>query len=203
MHDSCGPSANRRKSLSQCVEKQVQRRFSDINHNQQSVGTKAVIRDVYLKTSPHWESQIATQHSSSSSSGYERPYSYHCLQYYHQSRSSASENEAELKAIEWIPELDEIEVETKSTEIRNRKSLNLNKNTANRNSVTSWKHLCGRCEKPVYFAEKVFSLPVPWHISCLYCYVCHKKLAPGIHAVKNGLPICQYPCLAASFSTLK
>ncbi|RWS17425.1 cysteine-rich protein 1-like protein [Dinothrombium tinctorium] len=59
---------------------------------------------------------------------------------------------------------------------------------------------CGQCGYPTYFNEKVPSLRTPWHKSCLYCCVCLKKLSPGRHAVKDGLPICHYPCMASYYS---
>ena len=59
---------------------------------------------------------------------------------------------------------------------------------------------CGHCDQPVYYNERVFSLQYPWHQSCLICVVCGKKLSPGKHAVTQGFPICQYPCMSAYLS---
>ena len=59
---------------------------------------------------------------------------------------------------------------------------------------------CGHCGRLVYFNERVSSLSVPWHLSCLQCIACGKRLSPGRHAVSRGLPICQYPCMGTFMS---
>ncbi|KAJ8392374.1 hypothetical protein AAFF_G00074990 [Aldrovandia affinis] len=38
---------------------------------------------------------------------------------------------------------------------------------------------CPRCEKPVFFAEKVSSLGQNWHRFCLKCERCNKTLSAG------------------------
>uniref|UniRef100_A0A4W5K2P2 Cysteine-rich protein 2 n=1 Tax=Hucho hucho TaxID=62062 RepID=A0A4W5K2P2_9TELE len=43
-------------------------------------------------------------------------------------------------------------------------------------------NLCPRCNKKVYFAEKVTSLGKDWHRPCLRCERCSKTLAAGSHA---------------------
>ncbi|XP_035256055.1 cysteine-rich protein 3 [Anguilla rostrata] len=58
---------------------------------------------------------------------------------------------------------------------------------------------CPRCEKPVYFAEKVSSLGKNWHRFCLKCERCNKTLSPGGHAEHDGLPYCHKPCYGTLF----
>ncbi|GBN55352.1 hypothetical protein AVEN_23739-1, partial [Araneus ventricosus] len=41
---------------------------------------------------------------------------------------------------------------------------------------------CPKCEKPVYFAERLTSLGKDWHRACLRCEKCNKTLTPGSHA---------------------
>ncbi|KAG7255795.1 hypothetical protein CRUP_035707 [Coryphaenoides rupestris] len=41
---------------------------------------------------------------------------------------------------------------------------------------------CPKCEKTVYFAEKVSSLGKDWHKLCLKCDRCNKLLTAGGHA---------------------
>uniref|UniRef100_A0A671LA81 Cysteine-rich protein 1 n=1 Tax=Sinocyclocheilus anshuiensis TaxID=1608454 RepID=A0A671LA81_9TELE len=49
-------------------------------------------------------------------------------------------------------------------------------------------NLCPRCNKKVYFAEKVTSLGKDWHRPCLRCERCSKTLAAGSHAEhKDGV----------------
>ncbi|KAJ8401142.1 hypothetical protein AAFF_G00387240 [Aldrovandia affinis] len=59
--------------------------------------------------------------------------------------------------------------------------------------------LCPRCNKKVYFAEKVTSLGKDWHRPCLRCERCSKTLAPGSHAEHDGQPYCHKPCYAVLF----
>lgn len=59
--------------------------------------------------------------------------------------------------------------------------------------------LCPRCNKKVYFAEKVTSLGKDWHRPCLRCERCNKTLAPGSHAEHDGQPYCHKPCYAVLF----
>ncbi|XP_033873136.1 cysteine-rich protein 3-like isoform X1 [Acipenser ruthenus] len=58
---------------------------------------------------------------------------------------------------------------------------------------------CPRCEKPVYFAEKVSSLGKNWHRFCLKCERCNKTLSAGGHAEHDGMPYCHQPCYATLF----
>ncbi|KAK6040835.1 LIM domain protein [Cooperia oncophora] len=43
---------------------------------------------------------------------------------------------------------------------------------------------CPRCNKPVYFAERVTSIGKDWHRPCLRCEneACKKTLAAGSHS---------------------
>ncbi|DAA17351.1 TPA: cysteine-rich protein 2, partial [Bos taurus] len=45
---------------------------------------------------------------------------------------------------------------------------------------------CPKCDKTVYFAEKVSSLGKDWHRFCLRCEHCSKTLTPGGHAEHDG-----------------
>uniref|UniRef100_A0AAY4CKV4 LIM zinc-binding domain-containing protein n=1 Tax=Denticeps clupeoides TaxID=299321 RepID=A0AAY4CKV4_9TELE len=60
-------------------------------------------------------------------------------------------------------------------------------------------NVCPRCNKTVYFAEKVTSLGKDWHRPCLRCERCSKTLAPGSHAEHDGQPYCHKPCYAVLF----
>ncbi|KAM6917737.1 cysteine-rich protein 2 [Lycodopsis pacificus] len=60
-------------------------------------------------------------------------------------------------------------------------------------------NLCPRCNKKVYFAEKVTSLGKDWHRPCLRCERCSKTLTPGSHAEHDGQPYCHKPCYAVLF----
>ncbi|XP_053470164.1 cysteine-rich protein 2-like isoform X1 [Ictalurus furcatus] len=60
-------------------------------------------------------------------------------------------------------------------------------------------NICPRCNKTVYFAEKVMSLGKYWHRPCLRCERCSKTLAPGGHAEHDGQPYCHKPCYAVLF----
>ncbi|XP_077096203.1 cysteine-rich protein 2 isoform X2 [Siphateles boraxobius] len=60
-------------------------------------------------------------------------------------------------------------------------------------------NLCPRCNKKVYFAEKVTSLGKDWHRPCLRCERCRKTLAAGSHAEHDGQPYCHKPCYAVLF----
>lgn len=53
---------------------------------------------------------------------------------------------------------------------------------------------CVRCLKKVYAAELCYSINFPWHLDCLRCSICDRKLQPAAHAVHDGLPICNFPC---------
>ncbi|KAM4665048.1 cysteine-rich protein 2 [Discoglossus pictus] len=58
---------------------------------------------------------------------------------------------------------------------------------------------CPKCDKTVYFAEKVTSLGKDWHKFCLKCERCNKTLTPGGHAEHDGKPFCHKPCYATLF----
>ncbi|KTF92232.1 hypothetical protein cypCar_00011098 [Cyprinus carpio] len=58
---------------------------------------------------------------------------------------------------------------------------------------------CPKCEKEVYFAERVSSLGKDWHRPCLKCEKCNKTLSPGSHAEHEGKPYCNNPCYSALF----
>uniref|UniRef100_A0A8D1Z818 Cysteine-rich protein 2 n=1 Tax=Sus scrofa TaxID=9823 RepID=A0A8D1Z818_PIG len=58
---------------------------------------------------------------------------------------------------------------------------------------------CPKCDKTVYFAEKVSSLGKDWHRFCLRCEHCSKTLTPGGHAEHDGKPFCHKPCYATLF----
>ncbi|KAF7690678.1 cysteine-rich protein 2-like isoform X1 [Silurus meridionalis] len=58
---------------------------------------------------------------------------------------------------------------------------------------------CPRCNKTVFFAEKVMSLGKNWHRPCLRCERCSKTLAPGSHAEHDSQPYCHKPCYAVLF----
>uniref|UniRef100_G3PBA6 Cysteine-rich protein 2 n=1 Tax=Gasterosteus aculeatus aculeatus TaxID=481459 RepID=G3PBA6_GASAC len=60
-------------------------------------------------------------------------------------------------------------------------------------------NLCPRCNKKVYFAEKVTSLGKDWHRPCLRCERCSKTLTPGSHAEHDSQPYCHKPCYAVLF----
>ncbi|KAK2104930.1 hypothetical protein P7K49_018786 [Saguinus oedipus] len=58
---------------------------------------------------------------------------------------------------------------------------------------------CPKCDKEVYFAERVTSLGKDWHRPCLKCEKCGKTLTSGGHAEHEGKPYCNHPCYAAMF----
>ncbi|XP_067563820.1 cysteine-rich protein 1 isoform X2 [Pseudorca crassidens] len=45
---------------------------------------------------------------------------------------------------------------------------------------------CPKCNKEVYFAERVTSLGKDWHRPCLKCEKCGKTLTSGSHAEASG-----------------
>uniref|UniRef100_UPI003AAF9034 cysteine-rich protein 2-like isoform X2 n=1 Tax=Centroberyx gerrardi TaxID=166262 RepID=UPI003AAF9034 len=71
--------------------------------------------------------------------------------------------------------------------------------TASFTSFSGGPNICPRCNKTVYFAEKVSSLGKNWHRPCLRCERCSKTLAPGSHAEHDGQPYCHKPCYAVLF----
>ncbi|KAG7237987.1 hypothetical protein INR49_031341 [Caranx melampygus] len=58
---------------------------------------------------------------------------------------------------------------------------------------------CPKCQKEVYFAERVTSLGKDWHRPCLKCEKCNKTLSAGSHAEHDGKPYCNNPCYGALF----
>uniref|UniRef100_A0A3B4Y9E1 LIM zinc-binding domain-containing protein n=1 Tax=Seriola lalandi dorsalis TaxID=1841481 RepID=A0A3B4Y9E1_SERLL len=58
---------------------------------------------------------------------------------------------------------------------------------------------CPKCQKEVYFAERVTSLGKDWHRPCLKCEKCNKTLSAGSHAEHDGKPYCNNPCYSALF----
>ncbi|XP_051775749.1 cysteine-rich protein 1 [Erpetoichthys calabaricus] len=58
---------------------------------------------------------------------------------------------------------------------------------------------CPKCQKDVYFAERVTSLGKDWHRPCLKCEKCGKTLSAGSHAEHDGKPYCIKPCYSALF----
>ncbi|TPP56049.1 Cysteine-rich intestinal protein 1 [Fasciola gigantica] len=58
---------------------------------------------------------------------------------------------------------------------------------------------CPKCQKEVYFAERVTSLGKDWHRPCLKCEKCSKTLTPGNHSEHEGKPYCSKPCYQALF----
>ncbi|XP_006043383.1 cysteine-rich protein 1 [Bubalus kerabau] len=58
---------------------------------------------------------------------------------------------------------------------------------------------CPKCNKEVFFAERVTSLGKDWHRPCLKCEKCGKTLTSGGHAEHEGKPYCNHPCYAAMF----
>ncbi|KAK2843325.1 hypothetical protein Q7C36_011540 [Tachysurus vachellii] len=58
---------------------------------------------------------------------------------------------------------------------------------------------CPKCNKEVYFAERVTSLGKDWHRPCLKCEKCNKTLSAGSHAEHEGKPYCNNPCYSALF----
>ncbi|CAD5210977.1 unnamed protein product [Bursaphelenchus xylophilus] len=51
---------------------------------------------------------------------------------------------------------------------------------------------CPGCEKPVYWAERVFSLGKDWHRPCFKCQnpPCQKTLTAGGHSEHDNKPYC-------------
>uniref|UniRef100_A0A2K6G2K3 Cysteine-rich protein 2 n=1 Tax=Propithecus coquereli TaxID=379532 RepID=A0A2K6G2K3_PROCO len=70
-----------------------------------------------------------------------------------------------------------------------RKASGPPKGPSKASSVTTFTgepNMCPRCNKRVYFAEKVTSLGKDWHRPCLRCERCGKTLTPGGHAEVRG-----------------
>ncbi|KAM7230413.1 hypothetical protein CapIbe_017903 [Capra ibex] len=93
-----------------------------------------------------------------------------------------------------------IEVPVARTE--ERKASGPPKGPSKASSVTTFTgepNMCPRCNKRVYFAEKVTSLGKDWHRPCLRCERCGKTLTPGGHAEHDGQPYCHKPCYGILF----
>lgn len=93
-----------------------------------------------------------------------------------------------------------IEVPVVRTE--ERKTSGPPKGPSKASSVTTFTgepNMCPRCNKRVYFAEKVTSLGKDWHRPCLRCERCSKTLTPGGHAEHDGQPYCHKPCYGILF----
>uniref|UniRef100_UPI00398F3637 cysteine-rich protein 1 n=1 Tax=Pristiophorus japonicus TaxID=55135 RepID=UPI00398F3637 len=58
---------------------------------------------------------------------------------------------------------------------------------------------CPRCDKEVYFAERVTAQGKDWHRPCLKCEKCSKILTSGSFVEHAGKPYCQKPCYNALF----
>ncbi|XP_006754074.2 PREDICTED: cysteine-rich protein 2 [Myotis davidii] len=83
-----------------------------------------------------------------------------------------------------------------------RKASGPPKGPSKASSVTTFTgepNMCPRCNKRVYFAERVTSLGKDWHRPCLKCEKCGKTLTSGGHAEHEGKPYCNHPCYAAMF----
>ncbi|XP_072618628.1 cysteine-rich protein 2 isoform X1 [Vulpes vulpes] len=83
-----------------------------------------------------------------------------------------------------------------------RKATGPPKGPSKASSVTTFTgepNMCPRCNKRVYFAEKVTSLGKDWHRPCLRCERCGKTLTPGGHAEHDGQPYCHKPCYGILF----
>ncbi|XP_027426676.1 cysteine-rich protein 2 isoform X1 [Zalophus californianus] len=89
-----------------------------------------------------------------------------------------------------------------------RKASGPPKGPSKASSVTTFTgepNMCPRCNKRVYFAEKVTSLGKDWHRPCLRCERCGKTLTPGGHAESpfcpqhDGQPYCHKPCYGILF----
>eukprot|EP01134_Creolimax_fragrantissima_P007521 CFRG7521T1 len=60
------------------------------------------------------------------------------------------------------------------------------------------KDLCPRCDKQVYFAEKVIGAGFTWHKSCFRCQTCAKSLDSTNCQDRDGQIFCS-PCYSKSF----
>uniref|UniRef100_A0A7N4PEH1 Cysteine-rich protein 2 n=1 Tax=Sarcophilus harrisii TaxID=9305 RepID=A0A7N4PEH1_SARHA len=86
--------------------------------------------------------------------------------------------------------------------IEDRKASGPSRGPSKASSVTTFTgepNMCPRCNKRVYFAEKVTSLGKDWHRPCLRCERCGKTLTPGGHAEHDGQPYCHKPCYGILF----
>eukprot|EP00050_Salpingoeca_kvevrii_P005819 m.285841 g.285841 ORF g.285841 m.285841 type:complete len:84 (+) comp11461_c0_seq1:46-297(+) len=58
---------------------------------------------------------------------------------------------------------------------------------------------CPKCDKDVFFAERVQALGKDWHKLCLKCGKCGKTLDSGKLSDHEGTPYCTQPCYNALF----
>ncbi|XP_036286234.1 cysteine-rich protein 2 isoform X2 [Pipistrellus kuhlii] len=95
-----------------------------------------------------------------------------------------------------------VPVEVPAARAEERKASGPPKGPSKASSVTTFTgepNMCPRCNKRVYFAEKVTSLGKDWHRPCLRCERCGKTLTPGGHAEHDGQPYCHKPCYGILF----
>lgn len=93
-------------------------------------------------------------------------------------------------------------IEVPAARPEERKASGPPKGPSKASSVTTFTgepNVCPRCNKRVYFAEKVTSLGKDWHRPCLRCERCGKTLTPGGHAEHDGQPYCHKPCYGILF----
>ncbi|XP_036094072.1 cysteine-rich protein 2 isoform X1 [Rousettus aegyptiacus] len=93
-------------------------------------------------------------------------------------------------------------IEVPAARAEERKASGPPKGPSKASSVTTFTgepNMCPRCNKRVYFAEKVTSLGKDWHRPCLRCERCGKTLTPGGHAEHDGQPYCHKPCYGILF----
>ncbi|XP_010605657.2 cysteine-rich protein 2 isoform X2 [Fukomys damarensis] len=93
-------------------------------------------------------------------------------------------------------------IEAPAARAEERKASGPPRGPSRASSVTTFTgepNLCPRCNKRVYFAEKVTSLGKDWHRPCLRCERCAKTLTPGGHAEHDGQPYCHKPCYGILF----
>nr|XP_035139655.1 cysteine-rich protein 1-like [Callithrix jacchus] len=58
---------------------------------------------------------------------------------------------------------------------------------------------CSKCDKEVYFSERVTSLAKDWHQPCLKCEKRGKALTSGDHAEHDSKPCYNHRCYTAIF----
>ncbi|XP_013363327.1 PREDICTED: cysteine-rich protein 2 isoform X2 [Chinchilla lanigera] len=93
-------------------------------------------------------------------------------------------------------------IEAPAARAEERKASGPPRGPSRASSVTTFTgepNVCPRCNKRVYFAEKVTSLGKDWHRPCLRCERCAKTLTPGGHAEHDGQPYCHKPCYGILF----
>jgi len=79
---------------------------------------------------------------------------------------------------------------------------NIPKSKSNENLARNPKYMgtdiCPRCDKKVYFAEKVIAAGVSWHKACFVCIQCRKGLESTTMTENNGQLYCK-ACYAKNF----